>query len=77
MASGILKVKGDQVVDSNGKSVVLRGAGIGGWMKYGDATDLLFIPWEAITDTANLVWRISSRAIQPTSTSIELQCSKS
>ena len=33
MATGILKVKGDQVVDERGNVVVLRGAGLGGWMK--------------------------------------------
>lgn len=32
MASGILKVKGDKIVDGNGNAVVLRGAAIGGWM---------------------------------------------
>ncbi|KAL9617479.1 MAG: hypothetical protein Q9160_007742 [Pyrenula sp. 1 TL-2023] len=32
MASGILKVQGDQVVNSNGESVTLRGAALGGWM---------------------------------------------
>lgn len=32
MASGILRVEGTQVVDVNGKPVLLRGAGIGGWM---------------------------------------------
>lgn len=32
MSNGILKVQGDRVVDSNGKAVVLRGAGLGGWM---------------------------------------------
>jgi hypothetical protein len=34
MSSGILKVKGDQVVDGDGKSIILRGAALGGWMKY-------------------------------------------
>ena len=33
MATGILKVDGERVVDEKGKTVVLRGAGIGGWMK--------------------------------------------
>ena len=33
MATGILKVRGTEVVDSNGDAVVLRGAGLGGWMK--------------------------------------------
>ncbi|GIC93545.1 glycoside hydrolase family 5 protein [Aspergillus udagawae] len=32
MATGILKVKGNKVVDSNGDEVLLRGAAIGGWM---------------------------------------------
>jgi hypothetical protein len=32
MASGFLRVEGDHVVDGNGKLVVLRGAGLGGWM---------------------------------------------
>ena len=34
MAKGILQVKGEQIVDENGDGVVLRGAAIGGWMKY-------------------------------------------
>jgi hypothetical protein len=32
MASGILKVRGTDVVDQNGNRVILRGAGLGGWM---------------------------------------------
>jgi hypothetical protein len=32
MASGILRIDGDKVVDANGKTVILRGAGLGGWM---------------------------------------------
>ncbi|RAH71728.1 glycoside hydrolase family 5 protein [Aspergillus aculeatinus CBS 121060] len=31
MSAGILKVKGNQVVDNNGDEVLLRGAAIGGW----------------------------------------------
>jgi len=34
MATGYLKVQGDKIVDENGTQVVLRGAGIGGWMKW-------------------------------------------
>lgn len=33
MATGILRVKGDQVVDAQGQTVILRGAGLGGWLK--------------------------------------------
>lgn len=40
MSSGILKVKETQVVDSNGTPVILRGAAIGGWLKY-----ILTIPY--------------------------------
>ncbi|OJJ47052.1 hypothetical protein ASPZODRAFT_131983 [Penicilliopsis zonata CBS 506.65] len=32
MATGILKVQGDKIVDGNGDTIVLRGAAIGGWM---------------------------------------------
>jgi hypothetical protein len=32
MASGILKVDSELIVD-DGKPVILRGAGLGGWMK--------------------------------------------
>ncbi|KAL5041060.1 glycoside hydrolase superfamily [Aspergillus fruticulosus] len=32
MASGILRVDGDKVVDNNGNGVILRGAATGGWM---------------------------------------------
>lgn len=34
MATGILRVKGDKIVDENGNTVILRGAAVGGWMKY-------------------------------------------
>jgi hypothetical protein len=34
MASGILKVNGNKVVDNDNNEVILRGAAIGGWMKY-------------------------------------------
>jgi len=33
MATGYLKVKGDRIVDDKGNDIVLRGAGLGGWMK--------------------------------------------
>lgn len=33
MASGILKVKDDKIVDENDDTVILRGAAIGGWLK--------------------------------------------
>jgi hypothetical protein len=31
-APAILKVKGDKIVDGEGNPVLLRGAGLGGWM---------------------------------------------
>lgn len=34
MATGILRVKGTEVVDDKGHPVILRGAGLGGWLKY-------------------------------------------
>jgi hypothetical protein len=34
MSPTILKVKGTKIVDGDGKEVILRGAGLGGWMKY-------------------------------------------
>jgi hypothetical protein len=33
MASGFLRVQGEKVIDANGDLVILRGAGLGGWMK--------------------------------------------
>lgn len=36
MATGFLRVKGDTIVDGNGEGVVMRGAALGGWMKYAD-----------------------------------------
>jgi hypothetical protein len=42
MATGILRVKGDQVVDGNGQTIILRGAGLGGWLKY-QIPDSLYI----------------------------------
>ena len=32
MATGFLRVDGEKVVDGDGKAVILRGAGLGGWM---------------------------------------------
>jgi hypothetical protein len=32
MSNGFLKVKGEKVVDEKGNTVILRGAGLGGWM---------------------------------------------
>jgi hypothetical protein len=32
MSNGILRTEGDKVVDGSGNPVVLRGAGLGGWM---------------------------------------------
>ena len=29
-----LKVSGTKIVNQNGEEVILRGAGLGGWMKY-------------------------------------------
>lgn len=34
MSNGILKIQDGQVVDNNGTPVILRGAGLGGWMKF-------------------------------------------
>lgn len=34
MTTGILKVEGTQVVDRHGSPVILRGAAIGGWLKF-------------------------------------------
>jgi len=34
MSTGILRVDGDKIVGNNGQPVLLRGAGLGGWMKY-------------------------------------------
>lgn len=31
-----LKVSGTKIVDADGKEIILRGAGLGGWMKYAD-----------------------------------------
>jgi hypothetical protein len=33
MSPTILKVSGTKIVDGDGKEVILRGAGLGGWMK--------------------------------------------
>ena len=30
--SGFIKVEGTKLVDGSGKEVILRGAGLGGWM---------------------------------------------
>lgn len=34
MSTGILRIEGEQVVDGQGNPIILRGAGLGGWMKY-------------------------------------------
>lgn len=33
MSNGYLRVSGERVVDEDGNTVILRGAGLGGWMK--------------------------------------------
>jgi hypothetical protein len=33
MSNGILRIEGETVVDGEGNPVILRGAGLGGWMK--------------------------------------------
>jgi hypothetical protein len=33
MPPSVLKVLGRKIVDEDGKEVILRGAGLGGWMK--------------------------------------------
>ena len=35
----LLKVSGTKIVDENDKEVILRGAGLGGWMKYATRFD--------------------------------------
>jgi hypothetical protein len=32
MSNGYLRVEGERIVDADGKLVILRGAGLGGWM---------------------------------------------
>jgi aryl-phospho-beta-D-glucosidase BglC (GH1 family) len=32
MSNGILRTDGERIVDGSGKTVILRGAGLGGWM---------------------------------------------
>jgi hypothetical protein len=32
MATGILRVEGEKILDAEGNAVILRGAGLGGWM---------------------------------------------
>lgn len=44
MATGFLHVKGDTIVDGNGEGVVMRGAALGGWMKYADDQIALIFP---------------------------------
>ena len=34
LSMAYLKVSGTKIVDKDGKEVILRGAGLGGWMKY-------------------------------------------
>jgi hypothetical protein len=33
-AKAFLKVDGQQVIDGGGETIILKGAGLGGWMKY-------------------------------------------
>ena len=33
MPTGMLRVQGEEVVDGSGERVILRGAGLGGWLK--------------------------------------------
>jgi hypothetical protein len=46
-----LKVSGTKIIDGEGKEVLLRGAGLGGWMKY-----VITAYFETLLDDA-VVWR--------------------
>lgn len=72
MATGILKVKGDTIVDGNGDRVILKGAGLGGWMKYTSRVNRLHGP--SLTLSLCLVWKISLPAFQVMKKGIEPQC---
>lgn len=48
--SSYLKISGTKVVDGEGKEIILRGAGLGGWMKY--VVSILFFE----SDVKELMW---------------------
>lgn len=75
MATGFLHVKGDTIVDGNGEGVVMRGAALGGWMKYADDQITLVFPCLR-TDILYKAWRISSQASQATKPSTALLCAE-
>jgi hypothetical protein len=43
MTSGFLRVQGDTIVDRDGNGIVMRGAALGGWMKYASIPRVSFI----------------------------------
>ena len=69
MSSGILRVRRDAVVNGAGRPVVLKGAGLGGWMKY----MFHYIPAFSVL-TGNAAWRTSLPAFQATNRNIEQRC---
>lgn len=76
MATGFLRVKGDTIVDGNGEGVVMRGAALGGWMKYADDQILCYSPVSKLTYHLE-VWRTSSQASQATKPSTAQPCAES
>lgn len=70
MSNGILRVEGEKVVDAKGNSVILRGAGLGGWM---NMENFMYCPPSSTLDTPTNV--ILEPVIRATSTNIEKPCS--
>jgi len=70
MASGFLRVQGSDVLSEDGQPVILRGAGLGGWMKYVyEISSCLLLPIDNLQ-----AWRILSRAILVKKANTEPQC---
>ena len=69
MSNGFLRVEGEKVVDGNGNSVILRGAGLGGWMNMENF--MYFTHTSTQHQLANLP---KVQDTQVMNTNIELQC---
>lgn len=42
MATGFLRVDGNNIIDGGGNDIVMRGAALGGWMKYANTQREMF-----------------------------------
>lgn len=58
LSMSFLKVSGTKIVDAGGKEMILRGAGLGGWMKFVLTNNLS--SFSKLNHSSCLAWKISS-----------------